>query len=84
MDKKAGMLVGIALAIFFLAIVAINMVIKQFETEPKVTVQQLPIKTQTLRQENKIVPARQGKKLLLEDKKPELEAPIAPGEQLLQ
>jgi hypothetical protein len=82
MDKKIGMLVGIAIAIFLVAIVAINMAIKQFEAGPKVTQQQLPVKKQAVI-ENKIIPPVIGQKRILEPT-PEVEAPIAPGEPLLQ
>jgi hypothetical protein len=82
MDKKIGMLVGIAVIIFLIAIAAINTAIKQFETGPQVTQQQLIIKKQVV-VENKIVPVKKEKKRL-EAPRPEIEAPLPPGEPLLQ
>jgi hypothetical protein len=82
MDKKVGVLVGIAIAVFLAAITAINMAIKQFESGPKVTQQQISIKKQAVA-ENKIVPVQKEQKRL-EEPRPEIEAPPAPGEQLLQ
>ncbi|MFA5117915.1 MAG: hypothetical protein WC695_03575 [Candidatus Omnitrophota bacterium] len=82
MDKKIGILVGIAIVVFLAAITAINIAIKQFESAPMVAQQQILIKKQAVA-ENKIVPVQKEQKRL-EESRPEIEAPLPPGEQLLQ